>query len=61
MKEQGIFVVYSEHMPNIREDRKYFRMVLLLCHRNGCEVLGSLLTLCNKTRGSRQTTISRPQ
>lgn len=30
-------VVYSEHMHKIREDQKYFRLMLLLCHRNGCE------------------------
>lgn len=50
--EQEIFVIYSEHMPKIREDRKYFRVVLLLCHRNGCEVLGNPLSLCNKTIGA---------
>lgn len=48
-------------MPKIREDRKYFRVVLLLCHRNGCEVLGNPLSLCDRTIGARQTTISRPQ
>lgn len=56
-EERQIF----DHMPKIREDRKYFRVVLLLCHRNGCEVLGNPLTLCNKRTTARQTTISRPQ
>lgn len=35
--EWETFVVYSEHMHKIREDQKYFRLVLLLCHRNGYE------------------------
>lgn len=60
-EEQEIFVIYSEHMPKIREDRKYFTVVLLLCHGNGCDVLGNPLTLCNKAIGARQTTVSRPQ
>lgn len=58
---QEIFVIFNEHMPKIREDRKYFRVVLLLCHRNDCEVLGNPLTLCYKTIGARQSTVSRAQ
>lgn len=35
--EQKTYTVYSEHMLKIQEDRKYFRLVPLLCLRNGCE------------------------
>lgn len=35
--EQETFVVYSERMPKTREERKYFRLVPLQYHRNGCE------------------------
>ena len=55
------FVVSSEHVPKIREGTKYFRLVPLLCHRNGVKVPGNPLALYNTTVEASQTTISWPQ
>lgn len=38
--EQESFTVYTEHPSRASEDRKHFRQVPLLCHRNRCEMPG---------------------